>query len=75
MPPGFVARLICSDPDCAAEVSAEARTLAELETLACECGCGFAVVAFPDWVDPAEASAEVVVLRPVGRVAGLPDAA
>ena len=51
MPPVFVARLICSDPDCAAEVSAEARTLAELEALACDCGCGLHVLGFADHVD------------------------
>ena len=47
----FVARLICSDEGCAAEVAAESATLAELETLACECGCGLAIVGFPDWVE------------------------
>ena len=73
MPPVFVARLICSDPDCAAEVSAEARTLAELEALACDCGCGLAVIAFPDWVEEGDA-AEVVALRGA-RLADLPSAA
>ena len=56
----FVARLICSDMACAAEIEAEAATLAELETLACECGCGLQVIAWPEAV----AVAEVVHLRP-----------
>jgi len=56
----FVARLLCSDPACPDEVSAEARTLRELEALACECGCGLEVIGFPDEVE----EAELVVLRP-----------
>lgn len=47
----YVARLICSDEACAEEVVAEARTLAELETLACGCGCGLAIIGWPDRVD------------------------
>jgi len=67
----FVARLICSDEACAEAVQAEARTLAELEALACECGCGLAIVGFPDWVEePA-----VVALRRPGPLSELPDAA
>jgi hypothetical protein len=57
----FVARLVCSDPGCAEEISADAATLAELETLACECGCALAVVGWPDWVEAP--LAEVVALR------------
>jgi hypothetical protein len=57
----FVARLICSDEDCAAEVAAEAATLRELETLACDCGCALAVVGWPDHVD--EPVTAVVALR------------
>jgi hypothetical protein len=36
----LVARLICSEPRCAAAYEAVAGSLAELETLACDCGCG-----------------------------------
>jgi hypothetical protein len=54
-----MARLICSDPECAEELSAEARTLRELEALACDCGCGLAIVGFPDRVE----EAELVMLR------------
>jgi hypothetical protein len=57
----FLARLICSDPGCAEELSAEAATLAELETLACECGCALELIAWPDWADGP--LAEVVPLR------------
>ncbi len=41
----FVARLLCSDPACAEPFEAHARTLAELATLACDCGCGLEVLA------------------------------
>jgi hypothetical protein len=57
----YVARLICSDVACAQELTAEAATLAELETLACECGCALELIGWPDSV---EASlAEVIPLR------------
>jgi hypothetical protein len=56
----FVARLTCSDAECAAEVTAEGRTIAELEALLCDCGCALQVVAWPDWIDE---PAEVVALR------------
>ncbi len=46
----YVARLICSDERCAEEILAEARTLEELETLACDCGCGLELIAWPDHV-------------------------
>jgi hypothetical protein len=57
----FVARLTCSDEDCAAEIAAEASTLRELETLVCGCGCALEVIAWPDHVD--EPIAAVLVLR------------
>jgi hypothetical protein len=56
----YVVRLICSDADCAAELTAEGRTIGELETLVCDCGCALEVVAWPDSV---EEPAEVVALR------------
>ena len=65
----YVARLICSDERCAEEILAEARTLEELETLACDCGCGFELMGWPDDAhdDPDHAAAgappvEVVVV-------------
>ena len=57
----FVARLICSDPDCADDLTAEVATIAELEALACDCGCAFEVIGWPDWSD--EAIAEAIILR------------
>ncbi|MGI9099242.1 MAG: hypothetical protein ACR2H2_12285 [Solirubrobacteraceae bacterium] len=62
----YIARLICSDEDCAEDVLAEAHTLDELETLACDCdcGCGLAVIGWPDHAD--EPAADVVVV-PLGR--------
>jgi hypothetical protein len=59
----FTARLICSDPECAEERTEEAATVAELETLACECGCALEIVAWPDWTDEEIAEAIVVRLR------------
>jgi hypothetical protein len=56
----FVARLICSDMECAEEGMAEAAQLSELEALLCDCGCTLHVIAWPDWVDE---PAEVVALR------------
>lgn len=56
----FVARLICSAPDCAEEAVAEAVTLDELERMLCDCGCGFEVIGWPDSVDEL---AEVVTLH------------
>ena len=48
----FVARLICSDSDCAEEELIEAETLAELEAMACDCGCALTIIGWPDWVGP-----------------------
>ena len=56
----FVARLICSDSDCAEEQEVHAETLAELERLMCDCGCALELIAWPDWADE---SAEVIELR------------
>ena len=60
----FVARLICSDSDCAEERTVEAATLRELEIVACECGCGFEVIGWPDAVEP---EADVVQLHARSR--------
>jgi D-serine deaminase-like pyridoxal phosphate-dependent protein len=56
----FLARLICSDADCAEEVTAEAARAPELERLICDCGCALEILGWPDWVDE---PAEVVALR------------
>ncbi len=56
----FVARLICSDQDCAETSTVEAATLRELELLACECGCALEIIGWPDTV---AVEAEVVVLH------------
>jgi len=65
----FVARLVCSDAECAEELTAEAASLRELEVLACECGCALEVIGWPDAVD---SGADVVVLHARGRTV-LPD--
>jgi hypothetical protein len=64
----FVARLICSDVECAAELTAERAGATELETLLCDCGCTLEIIGWPDWVDePGQLIAlrvEGVQLRP-----------
>jgi hypothetical protein len=57
----FVARLICSDEACAAELVEEAAALRELETLVCECGCALEPIGWPDRVDAPVAA--VIALR------------
>jgi len=52
----FIARLICTDVDCAFAEEAEVGTLAELEALACDCGCTLDVIGWPD---------RIVARRPV----------
>jgi hypothetical protein len=48
----LLARLVCSEAACAGHVlEVDATTLAELETLACECGCALHVIAWPDVLD------------------------
>ena len=70
----YSARLICSDSDCAAEVTSEALTLRELETLVCHCGCALEVVGWPDVA--AEPLAEVIILRARAAVSrDMPEAA
>jgi hypothetical protein len=59
----YVARLICSDEACGAEALAEAHTLAELDTFACDCGCALAIVGWPD----AEERTAAAVVVPLGR--------
>lgn len=60
----FVARLICSDSDCAEEAQAYAATLGELELLLCDCGCTFELIG---WPDEAEAIPEVITLHRARR--------
>lgn len=57
----YIARLVCSDEACAEELTQETATLAELQTLLCDCGCALEVIGWPDVA--AEPLAEVVLLR------------
>lgn len=41
----FLARLICSDADCAEVLEQPVATLAELDALACDCGCTWELLA------------------------------
>jgi hypothetical protein len=52
----FVARLICSNADCSHECEIEAQTFAELEAIACECGCAFQIIGWPNWLDAGESA-------------------
>ncbi len=64
--PMFVARVICSDTDCAEERVLEAETLAEIEAMICDCGCVLEIIGWPDWVEP---RANVVIALPARRPA------
>jgi len=57
----YTARLVCSDPGCPEALTAETATLAELESLLCDCGCALEVVGWPDVA--AEPLAQVILLR------------
>ena len=63
----YVARLVCSDADCAELSTAETLTLRELETLVCDCGCSLEIIGFPDVA--AEPLAEVILLKARARAA------
>ena len=56
--------LICSDDECT-EVYEAFGSLAEIEALACECGCGLAMVGWPEEDASAERSATGVELIPL----------
>ncbi len=43
-----MARLICSDEECTEVFEARAVTLAELEALACDCGCALQVISISE---------------------------
>jgi len=70
----FTVRLVCSEPGCAEELTVEAERVAELEALACDCGCALEIVGWPDWADENLAEAIILHLRervpaPVRRAA------
>jgi hypothetical protein len=67
----YVARLICSDEACGAEALAEAHTLAELDTFACDCGCALAIIGWPDAAEDEPPTAAVVALGRRPPVDGL----
>jgi hypothetical protein len=51
--------LVCSEEDCAAVFEAHG-ALAEIESLACDCGCALVLLA---WPEPVEAAAAPVALE------------
>jgi len=69
----FSARLICSDQACAVAHEVEAATVAELERMACDCGCVLEIVGWPDWMEPRRSV--VIALPPRAEPAALRDAA
>lgn len=73
----YIARLICTDPACAETLTVEAASLRELETMACECGCGLEILGWPDHVDerPLATVLEFRPRRSRPRHGPLPDAA
>jgi hypothetical protein len=56
------ARLLCSDGDCAAILEVIA-PIEEIGSLACECGCGLAVLGWPEPVE--DGGAAVLELDPL----------
>ena len=62
----YIARVICSDEECADWLVVEAETLDELEALACECGCTYQVLGVPDFVE--ETSVVVPLHRRRARI-------
>ena len=59
----LIAELSCSEPECTEVYEARAATLAELEALACACGCGLEVVRLAEGGDDARpARLELLVL-------------
>ena len=65
LPNVFSARLICSDEECTEEFEARAATVAELETLACECGCALEVIGWADEDSADSGGVDGVELTPV----------
>lgn len=53
----YLAVLICSEDDCTERFEARG-TLAELEALACDCGCGLHILGWPVPVVAASAALE-----------------
>ncbi|HKN94973.1 MAG TPA: hypothetical protein VJU60_11620 [Thermoleophilaceae bacterium] len=53
--------LICSDDACTAVYEAYGR-LEELETLACSCGCGLAIVGWPEPAEEQGSGVEMTLL-------------
>ena len=61
IPAVVCALLTCSGEECTAVYEAYGR-LADIEALACECGCGLAIVGWPDEVEEVRSSGEAVAL-------------
>jgi hypothetical protein len=66
----YVARVICSDPECAERTVAEAEDVLDLVWLMCECGCSMQLVGLPDFVDE-RATPAPLLLRPRRPLDGL----
>ena len=62
----LLAKLVCSDPDCEAELEVAVTRLEELEGFACDCGHGFVLSAVSELREP---GGEVVSISPPLRAA------
>lgn len=62
----LLARIICSDPGCEAELEVAVTRLEELEGFACECGHGFVLSAVSELRQP---GGDVVSITPPRRAA------
>jgi hypothetical protein len=48
----LLARIVCSDPECAEETEVTVETLDELDGHACECGFGFVLIQVAEEREP-----------------------
>ena len=62
----YIARMLCSDPECDVTLVLDAEDLMEIASALCDCGCTLEVHGLPDWVDvPSRA-----IAFPARRAAG-----
>lgn len=64
MPAMVHALLMCSEDECTDTYEVYG-LLEEIEALACECGCGLAVIGWPDTVEGGPSSSRGVALLPL----------
>ena len=67
----YVARVLCSDPECAEQAVLEADDVMELVAALCECGCAYEIRGLPDWCDDPAPAEPVPFPRRPSRSLGL----